>query len=564
MPRSLAVAARTRVGQLFFLLSLTGFLFFFRLADRDLWSSHEGRAAQDAQTILREGCWGLPRLFDQHLELQKPPLYYWLVAGLGKVRGGPVDAWAVRLPAALSGLLTVLGLYGLGWYRGRPVAGLLGAVILATAQHYTWLAHIGRIDMPLCLAVSVALGGFYLGQRCRQERAGRGAWGWFLLAYVASAIAVLLKGPIGIILPAAGAGLSLLVEGELPVPWAGRRWWRLAHELGLWWGLFLVLGLAAPWFVWAEFQTGGALGRTFFWYHNLDRALGAGGLRDYPWWFYGPRLAMDFLPWTVVVPAAGWFLYRRGLWRQDPEVRFGLTWLAALVLLLSCVGFKRGDYLVPAYPGAALFLGGAGERWLQSVRYPRRWAALGLALVLACVAGWWIFLTQVLPRSEAQREDQRFAAAIRRLTPGRVLFFRVEAHALAFHLGPPVETLMEWENLDIWASRPDPIYILMRPDNAAEWPRYITSGRLEEVLRNTDLSGGEHEHPLILMRTSGRRTGADACPTEWRVHPDERLPRTAPDRDCSAECGAAGPLRGEGGGDCPGLVRPTGRARTRG
>ena len=39
-------------------------LFFHRLGDRDLWSSHEGRAAQDAQTILDDGDWGLPRLFE--------------------------------------------------------------------------------------------------------------------------------------------------------------------------------------------------------------------------------------------------------------------------------------------------------------------------------------------------------------------------------------------------------------------------------------------------------------------------------------------------------------------
>src|SRR5438094_8663458 len=61
------------------LAALTSPLIFYRLADRDLWSSHEARAAQDAQTILDDSL-GLPRLFDGRLELQKPPLYYWLVA----------------------------------------------------------------------------------------------------------------------------------------------------------------------------------------------------------------------------------------------------------------------------------------------------------------------------------------------------------------------------------------------------------------------------------------------------------------------------------------------------
>src|SRR5213080_2235739 len=70
------------------LLLLCWFLFFHRLAERDLWSSHEGRAAQDAQSILSDHHWGLPRLFDGKVELQKPPLYYWLVAGIASLRGG--------------------------------------------------------------------------------------------------------------------------------------------------------------------------------------------------------------------------------------------------------------------------------------------------------------------------------------------------------------------------------------------------------------------------------------------------------------------------------------------
>src|SRR6516164_3821989 len=83
------------------LLMLCGVLFFYRLADRDLWNSHEGRAAQDAQSVL-DGDWALPRQFDGQPELQKPPLYYWLVAAVARLGGGRVGAWAVRLPAAAS------------------------------------------------------------------------------------------------------------------------------------------------------------------------------------------------------------------------------------------------------------------------------------------------------------------------------------------------------------------------------------------------------------------------------------------------------------------------------
>jgi hypothetical protein len=328
----------------------------------------------------------------------------------------------------------------------------------------------------------------------------------------------------------------LLAEGEGPPPWQVRKIGRLAHALGLWWGVPLVLLLVVPWFWWAEVRTSGELVRVFFWHHNFERGVGGSAtLASHPWWFYGPRLAFDLLPWSLLLPPAGWWFLKRGCWRSDPEARFGLIWLLGIVILLSCARFKRADYLLPAYPGAALFLGCVLERWrtkrrtaggereheLMSASHSadaRRSVAtrtFGLPhgdlvfghfatiVFLLSPMGWWVYLDRVLPGQEPAREDGRFAAVIRRLAPAPelVIFFRVEAHALAFHVGRPLATVLEWENLDIWASRPGSHYIVMPPDCARDWPNYVTSGRLIEVARNTDLAGGRHEHPLVLVRT---------------------------------------------------------------
>ncbi len=486
---------------------LAGFLFFYRLADRDLWSSHEARAAQDAQSILSDGCWGLPRLFDGHAEFQKPPLYYWLVALLGGWRGG-VDAWTVRLPAALCGLGGVLVMYLFGSRVGRPIAGFVAAVILATAEHYTWLARVGRIDMPLTLAVTLALGGYYLGRR--NASAGRSAWGWLLVAYLATAAALLLKGPIGVVLPLAVIFVHRLIT---PPPR------RPATRSSLWWGVPLLLALVVPWYLWVGIHTDGQFYRVFFWYHNIERGLhGTSASHAHPFWFYGPRLAEDFLPWSPFLLLAGWFLLRRPAWRHEPEVRFGLVWLLSMTALLSCMRFKRADYLLPAFPGAALFLGCAAERWYRTAVRPRRLAAAFAVIVAGCAGGWWVYLDHVLPRYEPQREQQRFAAAIRQRAPSPqlVLFFRAEAHALAFHLGRPLDTFLEWENLNVWAGRSGCFYIVMPPECAAEWSNHVTAGRLEEVLRNTDLAGGRHEHPLVLMRTRPLRHGKELMPRHVR------------------------------------------------
>ena len=58
------------------------------LGDRGLHSSHEARAAQNGQSVLLNDDWLLPQLFDRQVELQKPPLYYWLVAWFGWLNGG--------------------------------------------------------------------------------------------------------------------------------------------------------------------------------------------------------------------------------------------------------------------------------------------------------------------------------------------------------------------------------------------------------------------------------------------------------------------------------------------
>src|SRR4051812_40298817 len=92
-------SGKNRCVPFFVLLLLCYPLFFHKLGDRDLTSSHEARAAQHAQMMLDTGDWLLPRLFDKRVELQKPPLYYWCGAALGGVNGGRVDALCVRLPA---------------------------------------------------------------------------------------------------------------------------------------------------------------------------------------------------------------------------------------------------------------------------------------------------------------------------------------------------------------------------------------------------------------------------------------------------------------------------------
>jgi 4-amino-4-deoxy-L-arabinose transferase-like glycosyltransferase len=511
-------------------------LFFQTLGARELISSHEARAAQNAQAMLDSGDWLLPRLFDGRVELQKPPLYYWLVALAGWANGGRVDAWSVRLPAALAGLGTVLLVYWLCAQRGRWLAGVFSAFILATCLHFSWLARVGRIDMPLTFAVTLALVAFANGDRRLRDNDGTRAWPWFLLAYVAVALGVLLKGPIAIVLPAlvvAGYRIYQRVNHGIPTRQRGKRkdeGGRMKDEGGRvreqskqqrlrpsallhpssfiphpssFIGLPLVVALTAPWFVWANNQTDGEFFRIFFWYHNVARGFGDGGgaLQAHPWWFYGPRLAIDLLPWSLVLPIALWSVMRTKSWRHDAEIRLGLIWFGAVFLLLSVMRFKRADYLLPAYPGVALLLGCVAERWYRQAGSPRLWARSFSTAVALCLLGWIGYTTWYVPTHDVSPRYAAFASRVRACTGDAVIFFRTESHALAFHVGRPLHTLLEWENLDIWASRPRATYVIMPAECAAEWRRQLTLGTLEEVARMEEHPGQHQTGPLILLRT---------------------------------------------------------------
>jgi 4-amino-4-deoxy-L-arabinose transferase-like glycosyltransferase len=483
------------------LVALSAVLFFYRLADRDLWSSHEARAGMNAQSMLDGGGWGLPHLYDGRPELQKPPLYYWTVAGLAWLRGSDVDAWAVRLPAAGSAFLCVVALAGgVAWGRRRPLAGLLAGVMLASAAHFTWLARIGRIDMPLTLCVTVTIGGLVLAARSRYR------FHLQLAGYLALAAGILFKGPIALVLPAAVLLVHTAWENGLGSLARPRRWLPQLHACGLTWGLPLVAALVLPWFCWAHVHTGGELTRVFFWHHNVERALGGSQLRSNPWWFYGPQLMGDFLPYSPLLILALLACWRYRLLAEDAEARLGLVWLLVVLLVLSCARFKRGDYLLPAYPGAALFLGCLCERGLPAqagrLALGRRPRLLLVGLLAGSMLLFWLYgLCWRLPAQEPCRDYRHFAADIRRHVrdASPILFFRTEAHALAFHLRPPLDIVVQWEDLDARLAQASCRYLVMPVDCVADVPRYLRHAHVEEVQRNTAYSGS-HERPLVLLR----------------------------------------------------------------
>ncbi|MFL5331405.1 MAG: ArnT family glycosyltransferase [Gemmataceae bacterium] len=441
-----------------------------RLDDRDLWPSHEARAAQDAQNVLETGHWGVLHLFDGTPEYQKPPLFYWLVAGVGWLRGSVVDAWSVRLPAAIAGWLTVAIIVGWLRRRGRPIAACAAGCAMLCANHFLATSRTGRIDAPLMCCVTAAI------LSSIQSR--------WVAASICIAAALMLKGPIGLILflpVVCATGINPAAHSEKTSPIGKRAAGFIPAVLGV--------CLAAPWFIAVSIETHGEFARAFFWHHNFERAAGnSADLASHPWWFYFARWAVDWLPATPALLVAGWVSLKRFWWRDDFELRLGGIWVCTMTALLSLSHFKRADYLLPAYPGAAILVGCALERlWLT--RNDKKWIVTCAAGILGTsLVGAVVFESLILPRIDEQFEKRTLADKIRhhRQPEAAVIFFRIEDHLLAYHLGKPLQTIQEWENLDIWVSQLENGCIIMPAELAAEWPQHIHSGTLREIIRHDE------------------------------------------------------------------------------
>ncbi|MSR55498.1 MAG: phospholipid carrier-dependent glycosyltransferase [Gemmataceae bacterium] len=527
----------------FILLLFCALLLSQGIATRSLWASHEARAAQNAQLMLDDGDWLLPRLFDGQVELQKPPGFYWLVAGVGAARGG-VDAVAVRLPAILAGMLMVLMIWWHLHRRGRYVAAFVAGVVLVGAVHFTGTARIGRIDVPLACAVTAIILNSRLSPTPRSGEGGaRGIW-----IGVLGGIALLLKGPIGIVLPVAVLGvLCLLERGSI------RRYSVLALISGS-----IALAIAAPWYLWANAATDGEFFRTFFLYHHVNRAFGgAEALAGHPRWYYVPRFAADFLPWTPLLILALVQYCRRSLRaaqivvgtcrvpsqeesvasvgklstskgesgtrsvpttsvspieHRDSDARFGLIWLVVMILVLSISRFKRADYLLPAYGGAAIFLGCAIERWYleRSAKHRQRLLAAFIVSLALLPVGWLAFDRIVTAREGAARDQEAFATRVRELAPQphEIVLFRVESHQLGYHLGRPIHTLVEWSDLNVRLREPGPHFIVTRAEFLDEVRQYASCVP-EVISRSEDVSAVRQHRPLILLRFHGQ-----PCPNQ--------------------------------------------------
>src|SRR5438552_13280089 len=136
-------------------LALAAALYLPGIGQRILYIGDEARYALLARTMVETGDWLVPRIGDE-VHMEKSPLFIWAIAALS-IAGRRVTELTAVLPAALSGIAGVGATLVLGRRLFGSRAGLLSALVLATAWGYYWHARMALADiMVTAFAIGAA------------------------------------------------------------------------------------------------------------------------------------------------------------------------------------------------------------------------------------------------------------------------------------------------------------------------------------------------------------------------------------------------------------------------
>jgi len=208
---------------------------FTNLGAAALWDEDEPLYASCAREMLQRGDWVVPT-FNGEMFPEKPPLMFWLMMGCFRLFG--VTELAARLSSAVLGVGTALLTYHLGRLLFRAEVGLWAGLIVVTSIIFTVSGRAATVDSALVFLTTAAMLCFVAGGPTRQWAMGSRQSAVplhsppstppsplstlnsqlstlnFVLFYACLGLAVLAKGPIGLVLPLAMIGLFLVIANH--------------------------------------------------------------------------------------------------------------------------------------------------------------------------------------------------------------------------------------------------------------------------------------------------------------------------------------------------------------
>lgn len=287
--------------------------------------------------MLKSGNW-LEVLDRNEDYLDKPPLLFWLTALSFKLLG--LGSWQYKLPSVLFSLLGILSTYKLGSLLYSTKIGHRSALIFGSSLAMIMINNDIKTDTILVSSIV-----FSIWMMVAAIRSGK--LKYFLGTGVGITLAMLTKGPIGLMMPTLAVGGHILLK----------RQWNALFNLK-WLMSLLVVGVGLVPMCIGLYRQFGAEGLEFyFWTQSFGRITGESTWQNdtTPFYFFHV-FGWSFLPWTILGLAGIWSAIKHlksDISNTDAEL-FCISGIVLVWAAMSASRFKLPHYIFVVYPLIAI------------------------------------------------------------------------------------------------------------------------------------------------------------------------------------------------------------------
>ena len=325
------------------------------LGTAPLWDEDEPKNAACTLAMLDSEDWIVPT-YNGTLRVEKPPLVNWVqIVGVSLFGR---NEFGVRIGSACLTVGTCL----LTWWTGRllagPFVGILSGLVMSTC---IWTGVGGRAATPdASLVFCTTLAALIYAHAIQRGAVTTITRGHALGIGLACGLAILAKGPVGIVLPILAFLLTAFILRQQS-DWSDSRSWfyKTVASLRPLTILSAATLVALPWYLLVSLRTNGQWTTDFLLIHNAGRFAAPMEGHSGSFLYYPIILAIGMFPWSIIllaIPAHALFVWRtkRLTSSHFRAITFAGCWALVWVGTFSLAGTKLPGYIWPAYPAISI------------------------------------------------------------------------------------------------------------------------------------------------------------------------------------------------------------------
>ena len=277
----------------------------------------------------------------------------------------------------------------------------------------------------------------------------------YSLAFVLMALGTLTKGPVGLILPLLTMILYAYFIKNM----------RSLFTKEFTFGLIIFILMVLVWLVPACARGGEAYTKELLLNQILGRFVEAFDHKE-PFYFYFIRFPLEFMPWTVFLPAAVMFLIKNKL--GENAVKLISVWFISIFLFFTVSKSKNDLYILPLYPAAAIAVAYYWENRMRGKLRMLIYIAAAMIIINTLLTYF------VLPLFDVYKSPKYFSQKI-------VKYVRPDESLVTFRTNPvywlyycnrkQIKELGNYEELDKYLKTDNRVFCIIENNNYEEFMR---------------------------------------------------------------------------------------------